>query len=134
ATVRSSRSRDPRRRPSFPTRRSSDLIRGVVEEGVSVFKGVPYGGDTSGANRWMPPRDPEPWTGVRDALEYGPQAAQGNGSGSEDCLVLNLFTPGIEDGGRRPVMLWLHGGGFSTLSASSAMYDGVNLCNRGDVV
>src|SRR5690606_41520707 len=83
ATVRSSRSRDPRRRPSFPTRRSSDLIRGVVEEGVSVFKGVPYGGDTSGANRWMPPRDPEPWTGVRDALEYGPQAAQGNGSGSE---------------------------------------------------
>jgi para-nitrobenzyl esterase len=109
-------------------------VRGVVEEGVHVFKGIPYGADTSGAARWMPPRDPPPWSGVRDALEHGPAAAQGAGTGSEDCLVMNVFTPGLGDGGRRPVMVWLHGGGFANLSSSSTMYDGVNLCNRGDVV
>jgi para-nitrobenzyl esterase len=109
-------------------------VRGTVEEGVHVFKGIPYGADTAGANRWMPPRDPQPWSGVRDALAYGPSAAQGAGTGSEDCLVMNVFTPGLDDGGGRPVMVWLHGGGFANLSSSSSMYDGVNLCNRGDVV
>ena len=53
---------------------------------------------------------------------------------SEDCLVANVWTRGLNDGLKRPVMLWLHGGGFSTLSSSSILYDGVNLCNRGDVV
>ena len=109
-------------------------ILGGTEEGVHVFKGIPYGANTTGPNRWMPPRDPEPWTDVRDAREYGPTAAQGSGTGSEDCLVMNVFTPALADGGARPVMLWLHGGGFRSLSGSSAMYDGVNLCNRGDVV
>ncbi|MGD2047237.1 MAG: carboxylesterase family protein, partial [Gemmatimonadota bacterium] len=109
-------------------------VRGTTEEGVRVFKGIPYGANTTGANRWMPPRDPEPWTGVRDALEYGPTAAQGTSTGSEDCLVMNVFTPALGDGGSRPVMLWIHGGGFRSLSGSSRMYDGVNLCNRGDVV
>jgi len=113
---------------------SSGRVRGALEEGVHVFKGIPYGANTTGANRWMPPRDPEPWTGVRDALAYGPDAAQGASAGSEDCLMMNVFTPGLSDGGRRPVMLWLHGGGFRNLSGSSRMYDGVNLCNRGDVV
>ena len=109
-------------------------VRGTVEEGVHIFKGIPYGADTSGAGRWMPPRDPAPWPGVRDALAYGSSAAQGVGSGSEACLVMNVFTPGLGDGGRRPVMVWLHGGGFANLSSSSTIYDGVNLCNRGDVV
>jgi len=113
---------------------SSGRVRGATEEGVNVFKGIRYGASTAGANRWMPPVDPEPWTGVRDALAYGPPAAQGADTGSEDCLMMNVFTRGLSDGGRRPVMLWLHGGGFRNLSANSAMYDGVNLCNRGDVV
>lgn len=109
-------------------------IRGVVEEGVHVFKGVLYGADTAGAGRWMPPHDPEPWSEPLDALEYGPSAPQGDDAGSEDCLVMNVFTSGLDDGGGRPVMVWLHGGGFRSLSSSSPMYDGVNLCNRGDVV
>ncbi len=132
-------------------------IRSAVEEGVNVFKGVPYGAATSGKNRFMPPLKPEPWTGVRDALRYGPSAPQGDGQAmaaqtrgdaanlanpgaggagpmSEDCLVLNVWSRGLNDGAKRPVMVWLHGGGFATGSGSSIMYDGVNLARRGDVV
>jgi len=112
-------------------------IRGSIEEGVNIFKGIPYGAPTGGKNRFMPPLKPEPWSGIRDTLEYGPMAAQISGqsvTGSEDCLVLNVWTRGLNDGGRRPVMVWLHGGGFSSLHGSSPSYDGVNLCLRGDVV
>ena len=116
---------------------ASGRVRGSVESGVNVFKGIPYGAPTGGANRFRAPRAPEPWTGVRETLEYGPTAAQGttrSASGSEDCLVLNVFTRGLGDNRRRPVMVWLHGGGFATLSGSSPMYDGGNLALRGDVV
>ncbi len=118
---------------------ASGRVRGRMENGVHVFKGVPYGATTAGSNRFMPAKPREPWTGVRDAFDYGPAAPQGQGripstATSEDCLVANVWTRGLSDGGKRPVMLWLHGGGFSSLSSSSLMYDGVNLCNRGDVV
>ncbi|HVS63358.1 MAG TPA: carboxylesterase/lipase family protein [Thermoanaerobaculia bacterium] len=118
---------------------TSGKVRGLVEEGVYAFKGIPYGASTAGANRFRRARPPEPWSSVRDAFDYGPAAPQPPGrirreEMSEDCLVLNVWTRGLDDGGRRPVMLWLHGGGFSTLSSSSALYDGVNLCQRGDVV
>ena len=117
-------------------------LRGVRVGEVNVFKGVPYGADTGGANRFMPPQDPVPWSGVREALEHGPAAPQSDpasgrqqdGRESEDCLVLNVWTCGIADGGRRPVMFWCHGGGFRTLSGSSPRYDGTNLALRGDVV
>ncbi len=117
-------------------------VRGVLQEGVNVFKGVPYGASTTGKNRFMPARKPDPWTGVKDALSYGPSAPQGNGQTvargvgpiSEDCLVLNVWTRGLNDGVKRPVMVWIHGGGFATLSGSSPAYDGVNLAKRGDVV
>ena len=111
-------------------------VRGALRAGVHVFKGVRYGAPTGGRNRFMPPAAPAPWTGVRDALAYGAAAPQSRSlpDTSEDCLFLNVWTSGLGDGGRRPVMVWLHGGGFSAGSGSSRTYDGVNLCNRGDVV
>ena len=101
-----------------------------------------YGADTGGGNRFMPPQDPIPWRGFREASDYGPAAPQSDpasdqqqdGHESEDCLVLNVWTQGVDDGGRRPVMFWCHGGGFRTLSGSSPRYDGTNLALRGDVV
>lgn len=120
-------------------------IRGVVVEGVKVFKGVPYGAPTSGTNRFMPPAKPAAWTGTRDALAFGPTAPQTrDNSGttaagapaeqSEDCLVLNVFTPGLNDGRKRPVMVWLHGGGFSSGSGSGRILDGTSLAKTQDVV
>ena len=111
-------------------------VRGAVRAGVHVFKGIRYGAPTGGRNRFLPPVAPDPWTGVRDALEYGAAAPQSRPHPvtSEDCLFLNVWTRGLGDTGRRPVMVWLHGGGFSAGSGSSPTYDGVNLCHRGDVV
>src|SRR5712691_11347261 len=121
-------------------------VRGTAVEDIKIFKGIPYGGPTSGKNRFMPPTRPTPWTGVRDALTYGPSApqrnpgappAQGSTSGQgldkedEDCLVLNVFTPGVDASRKRAVMVWLHGGGFATGSGSSPIYDGTNLARRG---
>jgi len=126
-------------------------IRGEEVQGIKIFKGVPYGATTAGQNRFMPPMDPAPWAGVRDALHYGPSTPQSNPGvaraisplstasanlppESEDCLVLNVWTPALKDGRKRPVLFWCHGGGFVSGSGSSPGTDGANLARRGDVV
>ena len=126
-------------------------VRGEEVRGIKIFKGVPYGASTAGQNRFMPPMDPVSWAGVRDALHYGPSTPQTNPNArraasalsvssanlppeSEDCLVLNVWTPALNDGRKRPVMFWCHGGGFVSGSGSSPGYDGTNLAHRGDVV
>jgi para-nitrobenzyl esterase len=126
-------------------------IRGTELNGIKVFKGIPYGATTAGKNRFMPPVAPAKWAGVRDALGYGssaPQsepgarraasaiavAAAGLPAESEDCLVLNVWTPAVHDNRKRPVMFWCHGGGFVTGSGSSPVTEGLNLARRGDVV
>ena len=130
-------------------------IRGVDNDGIKVFKGIPYGASTAGANRFMAPAEPAKWTGVRDALQYGHSAPQSDPAApprapgaltisgqnlpaeGEDCLVLNIWTPSVESGGggrKRPVMFWCHGGGFASGSGSSPDNDGTNLARRGDVV
>jgi len=125
----------------------SGKVRGTVRNGVHAFKGIPYGASTGGSNRFMPPAKPQPWAGVRDAFRFGhqapqnmhftavlaPQADPAEGF-SEDCLVLNVWTPGPSDGRKRPVMFWCHGGGFAQESGSWPWIDGEALARRGDVV
>ncbi len=110
-------------------------VRGQREDGVHVFRGLRYGADTA-AYRFQPPRREAPWRGIADALDYGASAPQGGseGPGSEDCLFLNVWTPGLDDGARRPVLVYIHGGGFNNGSGSDPLYDGSALCRRGDVV
>ena len=122
--------------------------RGAMNGPVHVFKGIPYGAPTGGANRFMPPQKPQAWSGVRDALAYGPRSPQTDatpfmheeavdldlGPMSEDCLYLNVWTAGLGAGVKRPVMVWFHGGGFAGGSGSSVRYDGTNLAHKHGVV
>lgn len=126
---------------------STGKVRGRRSGDLHVFKGIPYGANTA-AHRFMAPIAAPAWPGVRDTLEYGPRAPQppraihpllsgwqdGSSSMSEDCLMLNVWTRGLNDGGKRPVMVWFHGGGFGAGSGSNHVYDGAKLCERGDVV
>ena len=115
---------------------ASGRVKGVTSDGVHVFKGIPYGASTAGANRFMPPRKPEPWSGVRDAIVYAGRSPQAPAAAQrpelatvwgpvdmlpvgEDCLTLHVWTPGL-DTAKRPVMVWLHGGAFSYGSAELA--------------
>jgi para-nitrobenzyl esterase len=109
-------------------------VRGAEVEGIKVFKGVRYGADTA-PRRFMPALPPQPWTGVADALAYGPASPQTKiqENTSEDCLFLNVWTPAL-DGRKRPVMVYVHGGAHANGSGSDPLYDGVRLARRGDVV
>lgn len=131
-----------------PVDTAAGKIRGFVDRGVHVFRGIPYGV----AERFKAAVPPTPWTGVRDMLGWGFTAPQSPSpphqnayslvasdkplqvAQSEDCLALNVWSPGLGDGAKRPVMVWLHGGGFVSGSASTAVHDGRNLAKAGDVV
>ena len=113
---------------------TSGPVTGVTDAGVAVFRGLPYGADT-GPRRFQPPAPPPPWREPRPCVAYGPASPQRGAEPdqSEDCLRLNVWTPGT-DAARRPVIVYLHGGAYSTGSGSSPLTDGARLARRGDVV
>ena len=117
-------------------------IRGIEENDVKVFKGIPYAESPEGEGRFAPPRKLQPWTGVRDAFEFGDRAMQDDNAFalppamlklfagrelppmSENCLVLNVWTPAVNDGRKRPVMFWCHGGAFIAGSGRAGRWPG----------
>ncbi len=127
-------------------------VRGYIRNGIHTFKGIPYAATTAGNARFMPPTKPTPWAGVRSSMQYGflcPQQVRtgwandevawmfewDDGRPGEDCLLVNVWTPGVKDNKKRPVMVWIHGGGFTAGSGQELKsYDGENLSKRGDVV
>jgi para-nitrobenzyl esterase len=127
-------------------------VKGYILREIYYFLGIPYGANTSGENRFMPPQKPKPWTDVFPAVWWGNSAPQNMDNRyanmymafkdhwnyddvSEDCLRINVFTPGIKDGGKRPVMLWLHGGGFTNGNGiEQDGYNGENLARLGNIV
>ncbi len=127
-------------------------VQGFLLRGIYQFRGIPYGADTGGKNRFMPPQKPEKWDNIRPAVWWGNSAPQimdnryGNvwssyadhwnyDDVSEDCLKLNVWTPAIADGKKRPVIFWLHGGGYTNGNGiEQDGYDGENLARKGDVV
>jgi para-nitrobenzyl esterase len=136
-----------------PVATSAGKVRGRILDGVNVFKGIPYGAPTDGERRFLAPATPQPWTDVRDAFDWGHYAPQsgrqrgtkqlqffsilrpaGTAGPSEDCLYLNVWTRGLNDSGKRPVMVWIHGGGFDQGSGGAPGYDGAGLAQHQDVV
>lgn len=134
------------------TETTAGKVRGYMRNGIHTFKGIPYGGPTSGSARFMPPEKVKPWAGVRSSLYYGQVCPQGARSGwavdenafmfewddgqpGEDCLRVNVWTPAANSSRKRPVLFWIHGGGYSAGSGQELKsYDGENLARRGDVV
>jgi para-nitrobenzyl esterase len=126
-------------------------VQGFTRNGIHTFKGIPYAGSTEGPARFLPPSKPQPWSGLRSSMYYGPTCPQApragwlndenaflfqwdDGQPGEDCLRVNLWTPGLKDK-QRPVMVWLHGGGWTAGSGQEQpAYNGENLSRRGDVV
>jgi para-nitrobenzyl esterase len=126
-------------------------VRGASQAGVQAFRGVPYAASTAPPNRFMPPAKRQPWTGVRDCVELGLRAPQRNSDFfgqvpkifevmcpaepmGEDCLVLNVWTPATTAGRKRPIMVWLHGGGYTSGSGGFVCYNGQELARKHDVV
>jgi para-nitrobenzyl esterase len=134
--------------PGATVATTAGKVRGLVTDNkVQAFKGVPYGASTAGARRFLPPLKPQPWSGVRDAFELGHRSPLVDSvlvkewdplnrrePMGEDCLNLNVWTPGVGASGRRPVMVWLHGGGYAAGSPGMVPYDGANLARKHDVV
>lgn len=119
-------------------------LKGTIENGVEVYRAVPYAAPPVGARRFKPPEPPSAWSGERDATEHGPVAPQNRSrlavpmgdftrAQDEDCLTLTVWTPAA-DGKKRPVLVWYHGGAFVSGAGSLDWYSGASLARHGDIV
>ena len=124
-----------------PVRIRAGLITGAVEDGVRAFRGLPYAAPPVGPLRWKPPQPAEPWDGVRACTAFGPACPQPAqkivgrvGAQSEDCLTLNVWTAAKPAAAKRPVMVWIHGGGFTIGASSMKFYRGARLARQGVVL
>jgi para-nitrobenzyl esterase len=122
-------------KPSAPIQTIAGRVRGFLDGDLMVFRGIRYGADTA-PRRFAPPQAPATWRGVVDARSFGPASPQPGSepNQSEDCLFLNVVAPRERSSKLRPVIVYIHGGAYSTGSGSSPLYDGSSMCRRGDVV
>ena len=115
-------------------------VQGVVADGISIFKGIPFATPPVGDLRWKAPAPVQTWTGIKKADAFGPACMQAAGAMgntapvSEDCLYLNVWTPAKKPGEKIPVIVWIYGGGFSGGSTSTPMYDGMGFAKKGAVL
>jgi para-nitrobenzyl esterase len=121
--------------PATPVLTTSGRVRGFIDGDLQVFRGIRYGADT-GPRRFQPPQPPPPWRGVIDARDFGAASPQPGPepNQSEDCLFLNVMAPLVKTARSRPVIVYIHGGAYSSGSGSSPLYDGSTLCRQGDAV
>ena len=120
--------------PPAVTVTGGPLQGALVKGGGAVFKGIPFAAPPLGDLRWREPMPVRPWTGVREATNFGARCMQAGAGVSEDCLYINVWTPEWPSKSRKPVMLWIHGGGNFAGSSSEAMFDGESLARRGVVL
>ncbi len=120
-----------------PVNVEEGLLQGTNEDGLTVYKGIPFATPPVGDLRWRAPQPAAKWEGVQQATKFGPSPIQGSGSGhdmSEDCLYLNVWTPAKSASDHIPVLVWIYGGGFNFGSTSDPNYDGANLAKKGVVL
>src|SRR5512142_687935 len=122
--------------PPAPVMTEYGLVQGAAEDGLTVYRGIPFAQPPVGDLRWRAPRPAAPWTGVRPAVKFAPDPYQGDGKGnvSEDCLYLNIWTPAQSADARVPVLVWIYGGGFSFGSTSTPVHNGEHLARKGVVL
>ena len=120
-----------------PIRTDKGLVQGTVEDGLAVFKGIPFAAAPVGSLRWKAPQTATSWDSIRQAVKFAPAPMQGGNppSGkSEDCLYLNLWSPAKSQTDKLPVLVWIYGGGFSAGATSEAVYSGEKLAKKGIIL
>ncbi|HEY7511700.1 MAG TPA: carboxylesterase family protein, partial [Vicinamibacteria bacterium] len=126
-----------------PVKTAGGMVQGsaIADGAIRVYKGIPYAAPPAGEHRWQPPRPAAPWSGVREATAFGPRCVQGQifpdivfTDLSEDCLSVNVWTPARAAGDRRPVMVWIHGGGFQAGAGAEPRHDGEAFARKGVVL